>query len=88
MLSVEERGGRADPAMAERHATARLLYDQAHTAAAMVEVRRIADEGLALATEPEGVATPVDRERRGKGRRKAGTAREERAPRVRGRRAR
>jgi hypothetical protein len=37
-----------DPEVAERYSTARDLYDQAHTAAAMVQVARIAEEGLAL----------------------------------------
>ncbi|OLF10686.1 hypothetical protein BLA60_16110 [Actinophytocola xinjiangensis] len=53
VLAAEEDGRGADPAAAERHATARLLYDQAHTAAAMVEVRRIAEEGLDLLAPPE-----------------------------------
>jgi hypothetical protein len=48
LLAVEERGDRADPAAAERHATARDLYDQALTAEAMREVSIIADEGLEL----------------------------------------
>lgn len=48
LLAVEERGDRADPAAAERHATARDLYDQALTAEAMREVAIIADEGLEL----------------------------------------
>jgi hypothetical protein len=51
LLSIEESGERADPAAAERHATARLLYDQALTSAAMVEVRRVAEEGLELLTD-------------------------------------
>lgn len=42
-----ERGDDADPAAAERHATARTLYDQALTAKAMREVAAIAEEGLA-----------------------------------------
>ena len=49
ILSAEEDGGRADSAVAERHATATTLFDQAHTAEAMSEVERIADEGLAMA---------------------------------------
>jgi hypothetical protein len=46
LLDVEEHGDAVDPAAAERHATARDLYDQALTAKAMVEVSAIADEGL------------------------------------------
>jgi hypothetical protein len=53
VLSAEEGGAPADPAVVERHTTARLLYDQAHTSVAMAEVRRVAEEGLALLTEPE-----------------------------------
>lgn len=49
LLAVEERGDTADPAAAERHATARALYDQALTAKAMAEVTAIADEGLEVA---------------------------------------
>ncbi|MCT2581879.1 hypothetical protein [Actinophytocola gossypii] len=67
MAAISDAGA-VDPAAAERHASARLLYDQAHTSAAMVEVRRIAEEGLAL-TEPEPVAPPADTERKGKRRR-------------------
>lgn len=37
-----------DPTMAERHAAARALFDQAHTPEAMVAVREIAEEGLAV----------------------------------------
>jgi hypothetical protein len=48
ILTAEEDGGRANPAAAERHATATTLFDQAHTAEAMAEVEQIADEGLAL----------------------------------------
>lgn len=48
LLKTEERGGAANPAAAERHATARTLFDQAHTPEAMAEVEKIADEGLAL----------------------------------------
>lgn len=48
ILAAEQDGAAADPAVAERHATASTLFDQAHTAEAMVEVERIADEGLAL----------------------------------------
>nr|WP_042196636.1 hypothetical protein [Kibdelosporangium sp. MJ126-NF4]CTQ93031.1 hypothetical protein [Kibdelosporangium sp. MJ126-NF4] len=36
------------PAAAERYTTARDLFEQAHTAEAMTEVERIAEEGLAL----------------------------------------
>ncbi|TDV41460.1 hypothetical protein [Actinophytocola oryzae] len=50
LLAVEERGDKVDPAAAERHATARTLYDQALTAKAMAEVGAIADEGLELVT--------------------------------------
>ncbi len=53
LLSVEERGDHADPAAAERHATARLLYDQALTSEAMVQVRRVAEEGLELLADDE-----------------------------------
>ena len=69
VLTAEEGGEPADPAAVERHATARLLYDQAHTSVAMAEVRRVAEEGLALLTdqEPEPAATaPQERKRRGK----------------------
>lgn len=48
ILAVEEGGGTVDPAVAERHATASTLYDQAVTAAAMQEVTKVADEGLHL----------------------------------------
>jgi LPXTG-motif cell wall-anchored protein len=48
ILAAEQDGGTADPAAAERHATALTLFDQAKTAEAMAEVERIADEGLAL----------------------------------------
>lgn len=48
VLAAEEDGGRADAAAAERHATATTLFDQAHTAEAMAEIERIADEGLAI----------------------------------------
>lgn len=75
VLTAEERGAHVDPAAAERHATARLLYDQALTAEAMVEVRRVAEEGLELlaetGTEP-GPAARDDRARKRKKRRKAG----------------
>jgi hypothetical protein len=80
VLSAEEGGGRADPAAAERHATARLLYDQAHTSVAMVEVRRVAEEGLTLLTAaepaPAARATRADRRRRKAERRQAKAARE------------
>lgn len=61
VLSAEEGGAPADPAVVERHTTARLLYDQAHTSVAMAEVRRVAEEGLALLTEPEPQATAEPR---------------------------
>lgn len=48
LLATEERGETADPAAAERHETARTLYDQALTAKAMAEVTGIAEEGLAV----------------------------------------
>jgi len=51
VLSLEEGGAHAGAA--ERHATARLLYDQALTSEAMVQVRRVAEEGLELLTEGE-----------------------------------
>jgi hypothetical protein len=44
LLAVES----PDPRAAERHATARHLFDQAVTSAAMTEVHDIADEGLTL----------------------------------------
>ena len=56
VLSMEESGEHADPAAAERHATARLLYDQALTSEAMVQVRRVAEEGLRLLTDDEAEA--------------------------------
>ncbi|WP_083752967.1 hypothetical protein [Actinosynnema sp. ALI-1.44] len=40
--------GHGSPEAAERYTTARDLFEQAHTAEAMAEVERIADEGLAL----------------------------------------
>jgi len=48
ILAVEESGEEVNPAVAERHATARTLYDQALTAEAMAEVEKVADEGMAL----------------------------------------
>jgi hypothetical protein len=48
ILAAEQDRGAVDSAVAERHATATTLFDQAHTAEAMAEVERIADEGLAL----------------------------------------
>jgi hypothetical protein len=45
VLAVEE----TSPAAAERHSTARTLYDQALTAEAMAEVEKVAREGLELA---------------------------------------
>ncbi|MFC4852095.1 hypothetical protein [Actinophytocola glycyrrhizae] len=59
VLTAEEGGEPVDPAAAERHTTARLLYDQAHTSVAMTEVRLVAEEGLALLTEPEPVEAPA-----------------------------
>lgn len=62
LLAREERGDTVDPAAAERHATARLLYDQALTAAAMVEVRAVAEDGLELLAdtpEPEKKERPA-----------------------------
>jgi hypothetical protein len=50
ILAVEESGEEVNPAAAERHATARTLYDQALTAQAMAEVEKVADEGMALET--------------------------------------
>jgi hypothetical protein len=69
VLSAQESGEPADPAAAERHTTARLLYDQAHTSVAMAEVRRVAEEGLALLTEPEP-ETPAEPQQRTKKRKK------------------
>ncbi len=69
VLTAEEGGEPADPAVVERHTTARLLYDQAHTSVAMVEVRRVAEEGLALLTEPGPVAPAQPRRRSKKNRR-------------------
>ncbi|MFI7678264.1 hypothetical protein [Actinophytocola sp. NPDC049390] len=48
-----ERDGPVDPGIAERHATARTLFDQAATAEAMAEVRAVAEEGFALALRGE-----------------------------------
>lgn len=48
LLAEEERGETPNPAAAERHATARHLYDEALTADAMAEVTAIAEEGLAV----------------------------------------
>lgn len=70
VLSAEESGAPADPAVVERHTTARLLYDQAHTPVAMAEVRRVAEEGLALLTEPEPEPRDEPRQRRAKKRKK------------------
>lgn len=47
LLAAGERGETANPAAAERHATARALYDEALTARAMAEVTAVAEEGLA-----------------------------------------
>lgn len=52
VLTAEESGEPVAPAVAERHATARRLYDQARTPVAMAEVRRVAEEGLELLAEP------------------------------------
>jgi hypothetical protein len=74
VLTVEEGGERADPAAAERHATARLLYDQAHTSEAMVQVRRVAEEGLEVLTddrvETEAEVEPAPAARVGKAKKK------------------
>jgi hypothetical protein len=51
LLAAGERGETVNRAAAERHATARALYDEALTAKAMAEVTAVAEEGLA-----EGVA--------------------------------
>lgn len=66
-------GERVDPAAAERHATARLLYDQALTSEAMVQVRRAAEEGLEILTdgETEAEAEPAPATRVGKAKKKA-----------------
>jgi hypothetical protein len=48
LLAADERGETPNPAAAERHATARHLYDEALTAKAMAEVAAIAEEGLAV----------------------------------------
>ncbi|MFI7679644.1 hypothetical protein [Actinophytocola sp. NPDC049390] len=48
LLAEEERGETPNAAAAERHATARHLYDEALTAEAMAEVTAIAEEGLAV----------------------------------------
>ncbi len=48
LLETEERGTPPNPAAAERHATARTLYDQAHTSEAMAEVAKVAKEGADL----------------------------------------
>ncbi|WP_143230056.1 hypothetical protein [Actinophytocola xanthii] len=48
LLEVETSGAEANPAAAERLATARRLFDQAQTTPGWVEVRKIADEGMAL----------------------------------------
>ncbi|MGB3439279.1 MAG: hypothetical protein WBA97_11065, partial [Actinophytocola sp.] len=83
VLSAEEAGDPAEPVVAERHATARLLYDQAYTSVAMVAVRQVAEEGLALLTEPEPEpADRVERKPRKTGRKKARAARRETGSRV------
>jgi hypothetical protein len=51
ILAAEEAGDPVTAAVAERHATARALYDQALSAAAMREVGKVADEGLDLLVE-------------------------------------
>ncbi len=51
LLAAEERGETPNPAAAERHATARHLYDEALTAKAMAEVTAIAEEGLAVGVD-------------------------------------
>lgn len=58
LLAAEERGEPADQVAAERLATARAQFDQAHTAAAMVEVGKIAEEGLAAAGPENGGEAP------------------------------
>ncbi|RZS36873.1 hypothetical protein EV193_106107 [Herbihabitans rhizosphaerae] len=49
VLAAEERGDPVDSAVAERHDTARSLFDQAHTPVAMAQVAKIADEGIEMA---------------------------------------
>ncbi len=48
LLETAERGRTPNAAAAERHATARTLYDQAHTSEAMAEVAKVATEGAEL----------------------------------------
>jgi hypothetical protein len=48
LMELERNGQDINPRMAERHAAARALFDQAHTPEAMVTVREIAEEGLAV----------------------------------------
>ncbi|MFI7679163.1 hypothetical protein [Actinophytocola sp. NPDC049390] len=67
VLAAEESGEPVDPAVAERHATARRLYDQARTSVAMEEVRRVAEEGLELLPEPESEPVPEDQTPREEG---------------------
>jgi hypothetical protein len=62
VLTAEEGGERADPAAAERHATARLLYDQALTSEAMVQVRRVAEEGLEVLADDDETEDGVEAE--------------------------
>jgi hypothetical protein len=54
-LRIEELGAAlaesADSSAAERYATARTLFDQAHTPEAMAAVREVAEEGLAACAE-------------------------------------
>lgn len=88
VLSIEESSEDAGPAAAERHATARLLYDQAHTSVAMVEVRRVAEEGLEVLTdgdvETEVEAEPAPTVRVGKAKKKPRKAAREFPPMPRG----
>ncbi|MGB3442294.1 MAG: hypothetical protein WBA97_26420 [Actinophytocola sp.] len=51
LIEVESNGQAVDPRIAERLATARTLFDQAHTPEAMAAVREIADEGLSAGRE-------------------------------------
>jgi hypothetical protein len=55
LLDVETGGKAVDPAAAERLVTARRLFDEAHTIPALVEVRKIADEGMALVARQDGI---------------------------------
>lgn len=71
VLAAEEKGKPLEPAAAERHATALLLYDQAHTPVAMTEVRLVAEEGLAMVTEPEPEKAEKTKKAKARGRKKA-----------------